>query len=484
MINAKTKVLLSLSFVLFLFITVTAQDINAEKGVKYRRSSLHTILLESGNFPQKDVVINAYVKMPFPDNYNNHALDLKTLNPDPYKLTAEEKLALNGENESQFKSMLKQAGSELTGGIIDSLAKDMPGILAKAIKEQKIANQLVAKWFSRKPNGGFDMKLIGDRGLYDASEMEAFVAKGTARGLSSLEDAGEELIKNTFVVFNRMNFVSNEPIAALIREGAKAVAAKNLSGIALDLAYKAADKIYEKTKEGYSVWATSYLFKLNWNDSISTIFYTDYYFDGSKDDAARKAKFDNSDLFTMEFVGSEKSSSLVTFSLKAEKRSEEQIIEKATVRNVEAVFAKLQKEYEVFKPKVPLYTADPITAKIGMKEGLEGGEKFEVLQQKVDPETGRTKYDRVGVITVDKNMVWDNRFAVTETIDAAAAPAAAPAPEQAAEPASEESKGDKKKGKKSDKGGDENGGGKNLDRTTFKGSGKFYPGMLIRQIKG
>jgi hypothetical protein len=139
----------------------------------------------------------------------------------------------------------------------------------------------------------------------------------------------------------------------------------------------------------------------------------------------------------------------------------------------------LQKEYEVFKPKVQLYTAEPITAKIGMKEGLEGGEKFEVLIQKVNPETGKTKYDRVGVITVDKNSIWDNRYAVTEKVEANSSSASAPEQVPAPAPVAEEDKSEKKKDKKEKN----ESNGKNLDRTSFKGSGKYYPGMLIRQIK-
>ena len=82
----------------------------------------------------------------------------------------------------------------------------------------------------------------------------------------------------------------------------------------------------------------------------------------------------------------------------------------ATVRNVDNVFSKLQREYDIFMPKVPLFTGSPITAKIGMKEGLEGGEKFEVLEQTMDPKSGLTKYNRVGEIKVSKKQIWDNRF--------------------------------------------------------------------------
>jgi len=314
------------------------------------------------------------------------------------------------------------------------------------LKDQKVANQMAAKWFNRTNDGLFDVSLIAERGTYNASEMEANIAKGSATGSSVLMDAGLELIGNSFVVISKLSFVENEPVARAIRDAVIASAEQNSkSELAKTLAIEGANKIYEKTKEGYSVWTTSYLYKLAWNDSIQAVFFTDLWIDSNNPDPKKKEAFDNTDLFRMDFVGSEKSTSLVTFSLK-EKRTEEQIIELATVRNIDKVFAKLQKEYDVFKPKTPIYSGSPITAKIGKKEGLEGGEKFEVLEQVINPKTGLTEYKKVGTIEVDKNMIWDNTFnAGTDPEDGET--------------------------------------DTTIDRTTFKGSGKFYAGMLIRQLK-
>lgn len=436
-----------LSLTIGLNTVVKAQDA-APAELKYRRSSLHLILLESEDFPRKETVIKAYHESPFPEKYNNHSISLGSINPASYALSEEEKVAA-GTKKSGLGNMGASLLSGATAGIIDKDAADMPVVTSKIVKDKKIANQLVAKWFNRQPDGSFDMKLIGDRGSYDATEMQANIAKGSARGVASLSDAGEELIKNTFVVMTKLKFVSNEPIAAAIREVAKAKA-NNLPSFLQSAAYQVIDMAYNKAKEGYSVWTTSYLYRLKWNDSTAAVFYNDMWIEKGKLDANRKAAFDKSDLFEMEFIGSEKSSSLVTFSLK-ETRSEDRIVELATVRNVENVFAKLQKKYEVFKPKTPIYSADPITAKIGMKEGLEGGEKFEVLEQTIDPKTGLTEYKRKGTVTVDKKQIWDNRYNAGEEIGVS------------------DDKKDKDKPV--------------VDKTTFKGGGKFYAGMLLRQIK-
>ena len=168
-------------------------------------------------------------------------------------------------------------------------------------------------------------------------------------------------------------------------------------------------------------------------------------------DAKKKDAFDKSDLFKLEFIGDETAWGLITFSLK-EKRTEEQIITLSTKRIIDNVYAKLQKKYDVFKTKTPLYTGYPITAKIGMKEGLEGGEKFEVLEQNIDPKTGVATYKSIGTIKVDKDLIWDNTYNEGE------APIAEPVVEgKEAKPI--------------------------IDRTTFDGGKKYYSGLLIKQIK-
>jgi hypothetical protein len=423
-----------------------AQSKDGMTDIKYRRSSLHTILMESDNFPRKDTVIKAYYNAPFPDKYNDHMIGAKSFDPRKYPITDEERAAA-GKKQSAAGSMFKGLVSQTTAGIVDSTAADVPLIINKYFKENKIANQLVAKWFDRQEDGSFDWNLIAERGVFDASFLSSKTAQASSDGKALLVTAGLELINNTFVVVSRMNFVTNEIVAASIRDAAKAQAANIKIALLKETALKAADAAYEKAKEGYSVWATSYLYKLVWNDTIQTIFFTDLYMDKATADSKKKAAFDNSDLFKLEYVGNEKATSLVTFSLK-EKRTEDQIVVIATIRTIEAVYAKLQKKYDVFKTKTPLYTGNPITAKIGMKEGLEGGEKFDVLELNIDPKTGVSKYKSVGKIEVDKNLIWDNRYNIGE------------------EPVAE---GEKSKPV--------------LDRTTFKGGSKYYPGLLIKQIK-
>jgi len=405
--------------------------------VKYRRSSLHTMVVESEKFPQKDVVIKAFNTAPFPDKYNDHQIAQKSFNPANYTLTAEEKAKIYS-SASKTGKLLAAAADLKT----DSINKELPVRIQKYLAKEKIANKLVAKWFNRQADGSFDCNLVADRGVFNASFLETKTAQASSEGQALLKTAGFELIDNTFVVVNKFNFIENEPVARAARDAAKAAASKLAMG--QDLAMKAADKAYDKAKEGYSIWATSYLYKLVWNETVSNTFYTDFYMEKGSVDAKKKEAFDKSDMFKLEFVGDEEASALVTFSLK-EKRTEEQIIALSTVRIVDNVYAKLQKKYDVFKTKTPLFTGNPITAKIGTKEGLEGGEKFDVLEQVIDEKTGVASYKSIGTIKVEKDAIWDNSYNADDEASTEKKPA--------------------------------------IDRTTFSGGKKFYPGLLIKQIK-
>lgn len=399
--------------------TSFAQAGKEVKDTKYRRSSLHTILIESENFPKKDQVIGAYYNAPFPDKFDDHTIGEKSFDPKKYGLVKE------------------------------SSDEEMTSAINKYFTNNKIANKLVAKWFNRKSNGTFDISLVSERGLINASFTDIKTAEASAEGKALLQSAGLELIGNTFVVVSKMKFIENEPVARVTYEAAIVAANKLTISLLRNKAIDVAEKAYNKAKEGYSVWTTSYLYKLKWDDDTSNTFYQDYWIDNSTSGnlAEKKAKFDKSDLFQLELIGSENSTSLVTFSLNG-KRTENQIINLAVTRNVDKVYSKLQKKYDVFKTKVPLFTGNPITAKIGLKEGIEAGDKFEVLEANMDPKTGIIEYKRKGTIKVTKNRIWDNRYTGgLPLLD--------------------------------DDGNEINSA---LEATTFEGGGKYYPGMLIRQI--
>ena len=394
----------------FLSLAIIAMSLNAQNNsdVKYRRSSLTMLLVESDDFPYKGTVMQSWKNYPFPDKYDQQHVSLKTLGriDEPIELdkTAKTVAGILDMDQDKFATFYK------ISKLSDKKYREKNQILMREkieqnFNEQRLGNQLVRTWFSSESGKMFDMSLIQKRGFYDATELEAGLAKSGIRGMAALADAGEELIKNTFITVTSLNFFENEPIAKITQQIAYLAAVVDPTGAAK----KAADIAYNETKNGYSLYSRTFLYKLAWNDSIAAEFYNIW----GNEDAFSKMDFQ------LEFVGVQYNKSTVTkpgeSSISASFNSkkaytQEQLIDIVFNRNIDDVFAKLQKENDVFKPKFPVITSVPLTAQIGMKEGLEGGEKFDILEMTLDPETGRTKWVKIGTTVADKKLVWDNRY--------------------------------------------------------------------------
>ena len=89
------------------------------------------------------------------------------------------------------------------------------------------------------------------------------------------------------------------------------------------------------------------------------------------------------------------------------------MVRKACQRAIDENVVDLQRNYIEFRTKSPLVSVEPLTAFVGMKEGVSPESKFEVLEA-VEMENGAIRYDRVGVIEPIEGLIWDNRFMAAE----------------------------------------------------------------------
>lgn len=404
-----TPSLILLASLMLQFTFVQAQT----DALKYRRSSLHLVLIESDNFPNKETVVSAYKDHPFPDKYNKHSVGKETID---YKLTEKDILAagfLKDTLKEPLKILkavsslknVKYLDKEMTKAVIAPNGMDSTKIkIDKYIRENSLPKMLVAKWLNKKDDGTFDFDLIRERGMYSPSTESADQA---AQGVDD-----SDLIGNTFVVFNKMRFFPNEPVAKLILDAALQETEK-ITVEALKLkAQEKAKQAYERAKEGYTVVTSSFLYQLVWDNNTINQFKSAF-LDKS---ANPKLAWDTSNFFKIKYVGTETSTSLVTMSFKV-KRTLEQTIKLAVDRNIDGVYAKLQKEYVVFRPVSPIIQGgEDIRALIGLKEGVAQGQTFEILELKtVDKKLGTQRYVSVGKIKVNKKLpVWDNRAGAKE----------------------------------------------------------------------
>jgi len=325
----------------------------------------------------KNEVSWVLANMPFPNKYNNHKM--------------------NRDKGSGILDLF-QTHSQI------HVKPDYDSFFQNYIDESNLVKRLIENWFSRKQDGTFDMSLVAERGFYNASLLESVLADNSIRGRAILADAGENLIQNTFVLL-----------------------------AILDI---------EENNKKFVISSEVRLFKLNWDSKKAQLFYDNYWIPRGQFSLSKRNAFETLDEFKLDLVGAQSNKDIIKTS------KYESIInldfsrfQELVVRHFDQVYANLQKEHEVFRVVTPLTSVEPLTAQIGMKEGLEGGEKFEVLEQIIDEETGFIKLKRKGVIKVKSGKVWDNRYNAGE------------------------------EGTQSKTG-----------TTEFVGKGNFYPGMLIRQI--
>ena len=400
----------------------------------YRRSSLTMVLIENENLGKhKQLVTDAYYSKPFPEKYNNHLISDKVFSTAAMKLTTNDYLDAGFYKDTlksmkEFLSALKKPLNPLRYVTPDSSKavqepnqKEIINIyIQKYINEKKLAKQTVATWFDRKPNGDMSWDVIKERGMYSASAEAKDAASSTSSAVDYLMDF--ELISNTYTLFNKMEFFPNEPVARVIRDAAKQEVTAKLAGkpeILLAKAMQGIDAVYEKTKEGYTVICNTYLYQLEWSDSIAKL--TNLYFFSDNSDANKQQIWDTTSLFKMKFVGKTTTTSLVTFKI-GEKRTEEQIIDLQVKRTIDNALSKLQKEYVQFRPVAPVVSIDPITAQIGLKEGVEPGQKYEILEQGFN-ELGFPVWKSVGSASVSKKVpIWDNTIGAEVVLDATGNP--------------------------------------------------------------
>lgn len=322
------------------------------------------------------------MQIPVPDKFNDHNLSVKVLNID---------------------SKLPKVNS----------SKENPYI-TNFLVNNNVASRLVAHWFNRDfVTGECDMELIKERGLYNATEFDKQLAQRSARGYAMLQDAGEELIGNTFVLVNDIRYIDKNKGAKTASTVLKVLGtmATIATGMNIDdITDNLGDMI--ETIKGFSVKINTFLYQLEWTDEQAAVFYQEQY--AATPDLNKKNNFEQArGTYKLKYVGKVESRGGTTSFLGINEDEPVLMVRKACQRAIDENIVDLQKNYEEFRIKSPLLTVEPLTVSIGMKEGVDAGAKYEVLEV-VENEDGSQELNRVGIIEPIKGLIWDNRFMAAE----------------------------------------------------------------------
>lgn len=391
--------------VLVIALPVLAQS--NDQSLNYRRNALATMLVYH---PEDEFGINIYEafdSLPLPDKYDDQNIGIRII--DNSQIWGVQR------NDSGFYKATY--GHPLTTQEIQKNAQAIEDLLNRA----EVGKRLVSKWFDLHGNSTddavFDTELLQTRGQYNASDVDVAVAMQTVRGVAALSDAGEELIGQTFVLVNDITYITAEQEAAVAKTTLAVLggifdiftggdAGKNLASAAGTIA---------DSFTGFNVKTHSYLFQLVWNDSIANTFYSQYY-TATPNAAKIEAFMGDSTLFRVQYVAHEYEFDKKS-TLKGDyERSE--LVKTICARSMDKNIVALAKQYEDFKVKTPVYSVvynekgkiEGYAAKIGMKEGITGSSKFQVVQRVFDPETEKTTYKYVATVKPVKDKIWDNRY--------------------------------------------------------------------------
>lgn len=346
--------------------------------IKYNRSSIYSILLNHTEQKYGKEIKEQFLNIPVPDQYNNHDLNVKVIN-------------VSGKGE-----------------FLDSINN--------FIDNNHIASRMVGKWFDRNIiTGECSLNLIQDRGIYNASALDHELAANSARGKAMLQDAGEQLIGQSFLLVNEIKYVDKGKTSAAVGTGLKllgVVAGTFLGSSAGDLIGSAGDLV--STLKGFKVKITTHLYQLMWDDDMAGLFYSEYYTD-TPDEAKRLAFEKNRNNFKLKYIGNVESSGSNTSFMGINESTPLLMVRKACQRALDENVVDLQKKYDQFKVKSPVVEVNDdknIMCQIGLKEGITPDSKYEVLE--AQEKDGRTVYKKVGVVKPVKNKIWDNRYMAME----------------------------------------------------------------------
>lgn len=356
-------------------ITASAQD-----ELRSRRNSICSMMVRHGEQKFADEIEEQFLRIPVSPRFNDHNLAVRVVSVEDKKVK-------------------------------DEYVTDF-------VNRNHIASRLVAKWFDRDIlTGACTMDTIKSRGLYDASAFDMELASRSARGLAMLQDAGEDLIGNTYLLVNEINYVDKAKRSALwgtiggIAMGALAAYAGGSVSDINNMMKNTSDII--SSYKGFTVKIKTRLYRLRWTEEDANLMYSELW--ASAPDEQRRTAFENArGKFALEYVAEVTSKGSRTSFLGINEDEPVTMIRKACARAIDENVADLQHKYEPFRIKTPIRITDSgeIMAPIGLKEGITPSTKFEVLE--VEEKDGKVSYHRVGIVKPVDNKIWDNRYMAVE----------------------------------------------------------------------
>lgn len=331
---------------------------------KYERSGMTIIYTDYADQFSRD--IDRYFSTFRPsERYDNNVLAMKTIR-------------INHAREHYRQGSTDYTSMSYANSILDYLNK------------QNVGLDIVAQLFNRQEDGTMDIRLMEERGLYNANDEDFFQSAATKRGVDRLKDFGEMLIAYSYVTVLDYQNIRYE---------------------------RSTEDGDEKGEYYWKGNALGYLYQIDWSQDILDQVYA-CWIDEEDSEAVRaekKRQFEQIRV-PMKSVLASATTLKVDTDIESDKRANRKVneqaykkraFEKMMLEGVTEIFYNYEAQHERFQLKVGVYETHPVRAKLGTKEGVSKDLTFYVYEN-YQGRDGEIKQKRVGVIAAT-NEIADNK---------------------------------------------------------------------------
>ncbi len=348
-----------LSFILIVA-GIAAQNANGKVNTRYLRPSI-TMLFVQPKDADEEILINKFRNLEVLSKFDDHRIQFQDMQPVE---------STNPAKKSIIESFIRKA-----------------------------SNPVIAKWWGRNEQGLFNYSLVASRASYTATDADAIISRGSNTG--RIELLGEQLIDKSYILLYEITdlYTMEEYYDRLDAQNKKR---KDYTPA-------------KRTNEGYNCTYKVYAYKVQFNDSVASEFYSRYWVDAGNSDKQKIAAWADA-TFPVQLI-SEATGSVTSSQAKAAeknkvKKTMRELLEDIPANIQSSAAFELGRKIEDFKLKVTVFKSYPITAKLGTKEDLYTDQRFYIYEIEQD-KSGNQNTVRKGVVRA--KTINDNKGIATGT---------------------------------------------------------------------
>ncbi len=339
---------------------LTTQNKKSDNSLKLNQNAISIIGLNFGDQLNKEV-INNLTKLKIPDKFIDISL-----------------------NENIIQSNIPRTKILDTNNILDDQE------LIHLLNENKIGQQVLSNWFNRQIDSSFNLEILEKRASIKTNEQDFLKAAASKKCKLKLMEMGLRMVNQSYLLL--FDFQDVKTMEAYY----------NQTGVDEE----------NRIMNGYIADFNSYLIKLDFNSSVASVFFNDFWV--TENDLNKHEKIEAFKNTEFPFIVIKTFNNKITSTqhnkgqlLAQEKqKTTDELLDDFAHLALNKVFADIEKQNEPFKLKTMIREVKPISAKIGKKGGLKFDQRYFVYENHIH-KNGTIYPKRIGVVKSKK--IIDNR---------------------------------------------------------------------------